>query len=716
MSAADTPTPPIVSAAPSDADLADALGHTQPPSGSLGEASRAAAVAAALPLVATYFVSGAAVTLAVQPRVAMDPTKSLGQQRDGADVVLGALRLRVALVTARRLSGLVRLLSENPNFRYQHVAEEHVGQLRGRLDLARHMRSRGRISAPRSYPVHVVRRDSATPENVLAAYALKWMRRELEAAHALADPGPKTPETVDASALRAEILRLYGLPNIAGAMAGAERVSGRGALTALIERVDDRIATGHVAKPDPYKELSEWVRQTLAGEPALRPGDIDAAFYDGTFDTRLFELWCVSRLVHALEALLGPPVEVRTGFAARDRSPRFRFAAGSASVEVYFQGSLATLAGADTPWRYVVADRPFVGIPDIGVRCIRPDRTSMVLIDAKLRQRTGPPSDELYKLLGYFANTPSPADAEQYGAVVFHAPTGFRTLSGDHQYTLRRAEHGIVEAVGVDPGDATGSQEAFAILAALVLRATGVGDGAADVAARLLELAQSPSDDAGSDLSPGAHPTPTEAIERQADAAQTLAVAQLLHRADAQPPGALDATVGQLRTVLGASWECLGPRVQRMLTSAVHFGSLAPEGADMSGPVLGLCAGVERILREGLVDSALAAAGLNSSGWTLGRLLHHVADTLAPHPPGALKPARDTIRLALSSRLAALSVDLEEFAALLPAIHRMRTEDRNPAAHGGLRDLAAWQRAYTDLLITDAALVPRTVGVLRLAG
>ncbi len=48
--------------------------------------------------------------------------------------------------------------------------------IRGRLDVARYSRQQGRITVPRRYPIRLVERATATPENILAAYAALWIK------------------------------------------------------------------------------------------------------------------------------------------------------------------------------------------------------------------------------------------------------------------------------------------------------------------------------------------------------------------------------------------------------------------------------------------------------------------------------------------------------------------------------------------------------------
>ena len=107
--------------------------------------------------------------------------------------------------------------------------------------------------------------------------------------------------------------------------------------------------------------------------------------------------------------------------------------------------------------------------------------------------------------------------------------------------------------------------------------------------------------------------------------------------------------------MLGDAWSSLDPGVKRMVVTAVHFGDTAPEGADFAGPVLGLCAPVERLLRDRLARPALAAirnrSGCDPDRWTLGTLLGRLSQALDDGPRG---PAAAELRRYLDSTGTAL--------------------------------------------------------------
>ena len=77
---------------------------------------------------------------------------------------------------------------------------------------------------------------------------------------------------------------------------------------------------------------------------------------------------------------------------------------------------------------------------------------------------------------------------------------------------------------------------------------------------------------------------------------QEKAVTDLLLRAQALPTGSLDPYRHLLRSQLPTVWDRLDEDIKTILVTAEYFGATAPEGADLSGPLLGLSAACERLL------------------------------------------------------------------------------------------------------------------------
>jgi hypothetical protein len=523
--------------------------------GRLSATARSAATATALDLLGTYFADAPTWQLQHEEHIAPGDAAL-------ADLV-EAIRLRVGLAAARRLDVLLHAVAARLSFRYARVADESIGAVRGRLDVPRYIQSRARRDVPRRYPIRVLERRHRTPENVLAMYAAGWVRHEL--INLRTDILPmKSPERTELAERTASLTRTLSHPVLVEAAAVANDVWHRGAREALLDEVQSRLDGGHIAGPEPYQELVDWVRHfdpaaTAAGS------SVEWSFYDDRFDPKLFEIWILHRLAAAVERKIGPEI-LRRPLWERGAKPTYTWKLGGASIRMHFQLALSGLR--EPRWRRTSTGKLFDGIPDVTVILATPlSGEEVVLIDAKLRQRDAPPTEELYKLLGYFHNR-GPGRGP-YGAIVYYAP-GQRVAD-----EYRTADGGLVLALGVDPAREDEDDVAFDRLAELLLTALDELDPVAR------ELAQG---SAGADA------------EEEIARVQEKAVADLLLRAQALATGSLEPYRVMLEAQLPAIWEDLDADIRTILVTAEYFGATAPEGADLSGPLLGLSAACERLL------------------------------------------------------------------------------------------------------------------------
>ncbi|WP_353748364.1 MULTISPECIES: hypothetical protein [unclassified Paenarthrobacter] len=185
---------------------------TEADGGRFTAAGRRAAINASLPLLATYFADAPTWELEVSQQLATTPDEK------AVDDLAMAVRLRASLAAAERLLRILGDVAARPTFRYTQVSAESVGQIRGRLDLSRYSREHGRIAVPRRYPIRLVERENATPENVLASYAAHWLRRDLATIPRDFLPA-KSPEFRDLQRLQDGLGRSLGLPLLAGTSA-----------------------------------------------------------------------------------------------------------------------------------------------------------------------------------------------------------------------------------------------------------------------------------------------------------------------------------------------------------------------------------------------------------------------------------------------------------------------------------------------------------------
>ncbi len=536
--------------------------------GRLSSSARSAATATALDLLGTYFAD--APTWQLEHGAQLAPTEDLAL----ADLA-EAIRLRVGLSAARRLDVLLHRVAQRLSFRYERVADETIGAVRGRLDVPRYIQSRAKRDVPRRYPVRVLERRHRTPENVLAMYAAGWVRHELANVRTDILP-PRSPERRELVERTASLTRTLNHPVLAEAAIAASETWRNGRLDDLLEEVHGRLDGGHVAGPEPYRELAAWVE---GFDPsAVGAGtSVEWAFYDARFDPKLFEIWLMHRLAAALSRKLGLASAQRPLWE-RNAAATYTWKLGAASVRLHFQ---LALSGLSQPVWIRESGDPFDGIPDLTVVLAAPgSKSAEVLVDAKLRQRDTSPTEEIYKLLGYFQNRGTAS--APCGAIVYYAPEG-QVID-----RLTAADGGAVLSLGVDPHRGDADDVAFDALAEMIVRILDDLDPAARVAGS--GLGDAPSD---------------------ADLAQVQekAVSDLLLRAQSLPTGSLDPYSVMLQAQIPKIWDRLDADLKTILTTAEYFGATAPEGADLSGPLLGLSAACERLLcGEGQVLSRLAAA------------------------------------------------------------------------------------------------------------
>jgi hypothetical protein len=425
-------------------------------------AGRRSAINSALPLLVTYFAGAPTWNLEVSSQLG-----SAGADAD-LDEFAAATRLRASLAAAARLVDVAGRIIARPTFRYTHVAAESVGIIQGRLDLARYSRQRGCVDVPRRYPIRLVERATATPENILASYAVAWIKRDLDRTPMGLLPSG-SPESRARHGLVDALTRQLAVPLLARTVPAAMEVWRRSTVDALLDRVTQRLEAGHIAQPEPYQELADWMRTSLAGDAVAHLGERDWSFYDERFDTKLFEIWCLMRLAEAITRRIGDPARTRpASLAARTRGPIYSWTVGEHAVRLYFQPPLHTLTPDGVRWRYEPGAEPLMGFPDLAVISDGPVGLGVALFDPKLRRRSAAPTEELYKLLGYFANLRHPRPPQ--GAILYYSP------GSPTEYTLSTAEGGDIRALGVDPEAAR--DELFDVAAAIAVRSAGLDSSA----------------------------------------------------------------------------------------------------------------------------------------------------------------------------------------------------------------------------------------------
>jgi len=522
-------------------------------------------------------------------------------------------------------------------------------------------------------------RSYVLPENVMAAWvalALASALKRLPLRRLPAD----APERRRAERASESLRRLAKHPAFAECTAAAERAWRTESQGAVVERARSRIRAGRVPNAAWYEKLADWVDDFRPREVALDPGNVAWMFYgDDTFDTRLFELWSLHHVIVALSDKLGEPTGTRL-LVDRSSGPIVEWLIGEVGIEVWFQAGLARLDVGSQRWAYDPRDRDedhpsgrFGGIPDISVVVQQPGQPRRpVLLDPKLRQRRTVPGAEIYKIIGYFGNLPMATPNR--GGIIFHGPGG-----AQRSYRITDGGSGEVLAVAVDPIDPAGTAEQFADLAQFVI---------ATIPASTMTRAQGPVD-----------PNDAESVEEWVDTVQQQAVNEM---AASIAPDALERSAKALRANLLQTWDRLDDGTQRMLATAEYFGGGVTPAMDHSGPLLGLAAGCERLMRNYLSGLAVSIPG----ALTFGRLLR-VADDACKNVGGS--PAQP-LRVALQQD----GVNVADLHDLITDLFQLNSDYRIPAAHADVLEEPQWFAGRAAILLGGDAALPRIVDVLGL--
>lgn len=633
--------------------------------GSLSPHGRESAIRDALPIIGRFFQQqGSAERLATTNNISVQD----GQLKATDFRLLAALRLRSALAAATPILSAIQGVAVRPTFRYALQSAESVGYLAGTLDVPRYASRAYWDGGPPTYPVTNVYRSSLTPENVLTAYSALWMQHELREALEVCDAPPRAPETQAATELDGNFEQLLSSPALADCRSAAADVLRRGAEGALLDDVQARLRRGEVAHAEPYQDVLDAMRHLREAGPTGLPGTQAWSFYDEAFDTRLFELWCAFSVATSVSAALATEVPAvdpdwsGTGLTFTWRRP-------SGTLELYMQKSLHLVDDTkQRRWRLKGTDTFLRGIPDIVMRGVTHEGISRwAILDAKLRQRSGPPSEELYKVLGYFGHYILEHDAQ--GAILFYAPE--LSEPNVRVYVPDPADAGSLIATALNPSDRQQSM-----------------DGLAEVTDMALSLLSMP-------------PAQVSDPSLSAGEAYVARLVEEMRTTQAQiVPASLDASRRRLSALLGNDvWERLDGDCRDMLATAENVGfTLDQAGGDFSGPVLSLVAPLEVLVHEQLWLPA--TEGLSRRDRENRQTLGQVIDAVIGALNGQETPLGDAIRQEVQRR----TLSVPTLRLSLDALSGVNRDFRRRAAHKEKLTSQDWNVAFRRVIAQDRVL------------
>ena len=315
---------------------------------------------------------------------------------DDLNEFLRLVHLRHAISCASALESVLPAIERQLSTSSQLIRKESRGTLRGRLDVPRYLARKARChSWPRRYPVLVNNSVLDTPENALVRSSLAQVRQALTFGAELAH-----------SAERASALRAYRWTYRKESVYPWGDVHSDADLARLRIDSENRVLRRQTGNEAAYSEFLKWLDEWQASPRAgnnTRHRHIAAAQLafpqEQFFWERVFEIWCLTKVVSALEAagcsvLVGP-----RALFERGKLPIYELTFGGKEIAVWFQRALSS---ADARWRYIHSYNSLRGIPDI---IVTRSQGTPLIVDAKYRLAASKTrSEETYKMLGYLEN------------------------------------------------------------------------------------------------------------------------------------------------------------------------------------------------------------------------------------------------------------------------------------------------------------------------
>jgi hypothetical protein len=488
-----------------------------------------------------------------------------------------------------------------------------------------------------------------------------------------------------------------------------------------------RLKRREIAHPFAYGALTDWIRHYVEGSAAV-PGDAAWAFYDQRFDTRLFEIWALGSLTAALTARFGAPVEGELRpLWLRDDKPRGTWETTYGRLEVHFQRDAAGL-GLRPRWGVRTRGHVLGAFPDITVRMSGSGPSLWCVLDCKLRRRRplpasegeplDLPSEEIYKMLGYFEQL-APG-AHPVGALVYYTPGAARTELLERSKTDGEPPvDGTLLLAGVDPAVHRGNDAVFERVVDLVGRQ--LGEPSEEVRQEADRLAAEVITSGGD---------PLEAMARK----KARLFEEVVTAWAEQHPVERETVESMTRASCRVEdWDSLDAETRRMLVSAEVYAVHLPEGMDHSGPLLVLCAACERELNLRFFVPLAAELPVPQAGQsplipahpTLGQalfLLRHGLDLAIAQEKGQTSKAARIIAsaptpddaaawTAVAERLVATVPDLAVTAKLVERLSTLNKRYRRVAAHDAAVEREAWVLGR-GLILGPDQIVPEITRIL----
>lgn len=337
-------------------------------------------------------------------------------QKDMSDEDMN-IYIRIVLANLGELRQMISEIEKSLSYTYTDSIQVFDGEIHGHLQVQKYLRSKTQIKYPKEYPCQIKVRTSVTPENIFLIYIIDYVIRLLGRFDKIlqsyiGNNFATEKKLIDEykRSFRVFVRKNY-FKECTMELDSIRKRYGDEFPETIINSIKIRGAKGKIRNYRSYEKIFNWYWTYKQGSIVLdTKRTLQLVRYSDDFCNRLFELWCLYSIKETFIKEFGMSlVNERNIMNVGNQSVFSLKTSSGGDVDIYYQrGASLYWDGTTEPtWKYVDSAgnrKGLVGIPDISVKYTN-DVSTLVMVDLKNRIRSaGNNSEEIYKMIGYFAN------------------------------------------------------------------------------------------------------------------------------------------------------------------------------------------------------------------------------------------------------------------------------------------------------------------------
>ena len=316
--------------------------------------------------------------------------------------------IRILLANISVITEALEKMEKSISFSYEERRIISAGGIKGRLLVNEYVKNKTMVRMPREYPCVVKEKSHRTPENEYICFILNSIiERLIKLLNRI--NGYSTGIESEVRLLQYYLDYFISLQKKFPFNSFSTEKKYRGTFSRdKLNLIYTRLAKGKIKNAYSYERIFDWYDKFITSSFVwIDRENIKMLIYDEQFSNKLFEIWCLYKIIAKFQSDFQMSVvnknELRAGltnYVCRLRSIDGNY------IEIYYQKGKGLYWDEqhNHNWHYVGTSKDLNGIPDISVKYIG-DEENLTLIDLKNRVRNGGDnSEEIYKIIGYFGN------------------------------------------------------------------------------------------------------------------------------------------------------------------------------------------------------------------------------------------------------------------------------------------------------------------------